>query len=365
MDFEVDRTDFRRTRVVDDPPPALADGQIRLGVERFAFTANNISYALSGDMLGYWDFFPSEAPWGRLPVMGLSTVTESANADIETGGRYFGFSSMSDEVVVDARPTRHGFRDVGAHRAEHAPVYTEFESVDEDPGFREDHVDEYLLLRGMFMTSFLVDDYLEDNGYGASQTLVTSASSKTSIALAHCLAARDQAGVGITSARNLAFVEGLGLYDSVVTYDDIETLDATTPSVVVDMAGAADVTGRIHRHFGAALGYSCQVGATHWEEVGGPASDLPGPTPEFFFAPGQMQKRNQDWEPGELAARIAEAFGAFLDEAPRWLSVQRSAGPDAVASIYLETLEGNASADTGHILSLSPNAFDDRPEGGA
>ena len=57
--------------------------------------------------------------------------------------------------------------------------------------FRPDQADEYLLLWGVFMTSFLVDDYLADNDFlGATQTIVTSASSKTSICLAHCLAER-------------------------------------------------------------------------------------------------------------------------------------------------------------------------------
>ena len=65
-------------------------------------------------------------------------------------------------------------------------------------------------------------------------------------------------------------MEGLGVYDSVVTYDEIETLDATTPSVVVDMAGANEVT-----------------------------------------------------------------------------------------AVYDDMLEGRASPETGHVLSLSPNAFDD------
>jgi hypothetical protein len=360
MDFEVDRTDFRRTRVVDDPPSTLADGQIRLQVERAAFTANNISYALSGDMLDYWGFFPTEAPWGRLPTMGLGAVVESAHPDIEMGGRYFGFYPMSTELVIAARPAKDGFRDIGPNRADHALVYTEFTDVGQDPSFRDDRADEYLLLRGLFMTSFLVEDFLDDNGgFGADQTVVTSASSKTSIALAHCLSARGSRAVGITSAGNVDFVEGLGLYDAVVTYDDIETLDATTPSVVVDMAGDAGVTGRIHRHFADALGHSCQVGATHWEQAGGQTGDLPGPTPEFFFAPGQMQKRSKDWGPGELTARIGNAFSAFLDNAPTWLSVQHSAGPDAVTSVYLETLEGGAAPDTGHIISLSPTAFDE------
>ncbi len=358
MDFEVDRRDFRRTQVVDRPPRDLEDGQVRLAVERFAFTANNISYALSGDMLGYWGFFSSGDPWGRIPVMGLATVAESAHGEIETGGRYFGFYPMSDEVVIDARPAKDGFRDVGAHRADHAPAYVGFIDVEGDPTFRDDRVDEHLLLRGMFLTSFLVEDFLHDNdGFGAEQVLVTSASSKTSIALAHCLAARGTAAVGITSAGNVDFVEGLGLYGTVITYDDIESLTAATPSVVVDMAGSASVTRRIHEHFGNTLGHSCQVGATHWEEAGGSSGPLPGPAPQFFFAPTQMQKRNQEWGPGELDRRLAEAFGGFLDQAPEWLSVHHGAGPEEVETVYRQMLEGDTSPDTGQVLSMSPEAF--------
>lgn len=359
MDFEVDRTDFRRTQVVDTPPAALGQGQIRLTVERFAFTANNISYALAGDMLDYWGFFPAEDPWGRLPVMGLATVAESAHDEIEAGGRYFGFYPMSDEVVIEARAAQDGFRDVGAHRSEHAAAYVSFMDVGQDAAFREDRVDEYLLLRGLFLTSFLVEDFLDDNdGFGATQVLVTSASSKTSIALAHCLSQRGTPAVGFTSAGNVDFVEGLGLYGSVLTYDDVESLDPTAPSVVVDMAGSAEVIGRIHRHFGDGLGHSCQVGATHWEEAGGTEAPLPGPAPQFFFAPTQMQKRRDEWGPGELERRLADAFGAFLDQAPQWLSVRRGAGPDAVEAVYRETLEGQVSPDTGQILSMAPGAFD-------
>lgn len=358
MDFEVDRTDFRRTQVVDRPPADLEQGQVRLAVERFAFTANNISYALSGDMLGYWGFFPSDDPWGRIPVMGLATVAESAHDEIEAGGRYFGFYPMSDAVVIDARAAHDGFRDVGAHRSGHAAAYVSFLDVTQDVTFREDRADEYLLLRGLFLTSFLVEDFLDDNdGFGAVQVLVTSASSKTSIALAHGLAQRGTPAVGITSAGNVDFVAGLDLYGTVITYDDIESLSSATPSVVVDMAGSASVTRRIHEHFGDALGHSCQVGATHWEEAGGSGAPLPGPAPQFFFAPTQMQNRRDEWGPGELERRMADAFGAFLDDAPRWLSVHHSVGPDEVEAVYRQMLEGDTSPDTGQVLSLSPGAF--------
>lgn len=352
--FEVNRSDFRQARTAPRPAAELTDGQLRLAVERFALTANNISYALAGDMLGYWGFFPAEAGWGRLPAMGLGRVLESSHPSVSEGGRWFGFYPMADEVVVSVEPWGEGFRDVGAHRTDHAPIYVSFLDVARDPMFRADRVDEFLLLRGLFLTSYLVDDFLADNGdHGAEQVLVTSASSKTSIALAQRLAARDRRAVGITSARNVEFVEGLGLYGTVVTYDDVESLDAGVRSVVVDMAGNGPVLARIHEHFAGTLGYSCRVGATHWEASGGRA-DLPGPTPEFFFAPGQAEKRNAEWGPGELDRRIGSAFTAFVDDAPRWLSVQHGTGPGAIRAAYLELLNGDASPEVGHILSMRP-----------
>ena len=83
MDFEVNRADYRQTRIVDSPPPELANGQVRLAIERFAITTNNITYAVAGDMLDYWGFFPAPSPWGRIPAIGIGSVVESANADIE------------------------------------------------------------------------------------------------------------------------------------------------------------------------------------------------------------------------------------------------------------------------------------------
>ena len=357
--FEVNRSNLRDTRIRDWQPAELAPGHVRLAVERFAFTANNISYAVAGDMLDYWGFFPANAPWGRIPTMGLGTVVESANPEIATGGRYFGFYPMATEHVLEARAKSTGFADIGVHRTHHAAAYTSFIDVGNDPSFPDDRLDEALLLRGLFMTSFLVDDFLADNQFfGAEQTLVTSASSKTSVALAHCLAIRGHHSVGVTSAPNRGFVEQLGLYDEVILYDDIETLVAAVPSAVVDMAGDARVRARIHGHFDGTLTHSCQVGATHWEERDtDDGAALPGPAPTFFFAPTQMAKRNDDWGPGEFNTRVGEALDVFLEGAPTWLTVERSAGPEAVERVYRDALEGRTSPDTGQILSMSGDAF--------
>ena len=354
MDFEVNRHDFRDTRVVDAPPAELSPGQIRLGVERFALTTNNITYAVAGDMLDYWGFFPAEAPWGRIPAMGLGTVVESAHPDIATGGRYFGFYPLSTDVVISAEARRDGFRDVGDHRANHAATYTTFRDVTTDPMFREEQADEFLLLWGLFTTSFLADDYLADNDFkGATQTIVTSASSKTSIALAACLAEREgHRSIGLTSARNRDFVEGLGLYDEVVVYDDIGELDASVATGVVDMAGSASVRSAVHHHFGDQLRFSLTVGATHWEDSGG-GGTLPGPDPEFFFAPGQIAKRTADWGAAELNDRIARAFHRFLDITPDWLTVEHRTGPDGIEAVYRALLEGEATPDHGYVVSMN------------
>ncbi len=358
MEFEINRNDYRETRVVDTPPRLLQPGEVRLRIERFALTSNNISYVVAGDLLDYWGFFPTEAPWGRVPVMGLSTVAESAHPDIDVGGSYFGFSPIADDIVVQTEARATGFRDVGTHRSGHAAAYTTFRDVTADPMFQPDRADQYLLLWGLFTTSFLIDDSLADNEfYGAQHTLITSASSKTSIALAHCLSQRpQQRSVGLTSQRNRGFVERLGLYDEVAAYDEIDQLDPTTNSTLVDMAGNAAVRAGIHRHFGDHLTASLTVGATHWEHGGG-AEGLPGPAPEFFFAPTQIAKRNDDWGPGALDARIAESFNLFVDGTDDWLTVEHHAGPDAIASVYHQLVDGNADPATGYIASMHANAF--------
>ena len=71
---------------------ALQDGEIRVQVDRFALTSNNITYAAMGEMLQYWQFFPSgEAGWGIIPVWGFGTVQESRHPDIPVGEHLYGY----------------------------------------------------------------------------------------------------------------------------------------------------------------------------------------------------------------------------------------------------------------------------------
>jgi NADPH:quinone reductase-like Zn-dependent oxidoreductase len=305
-------------------------------------------------MLDYWGFFPAEAPWGRIPVMGIGRVVGSRHADVPEGARYFGFFPMADHHVADATSTRNGFADAAAHRNGHAAAYRAFDRLDDDPAHDTATEGQYLLVRGLFITSFLIDDFLADTGLSDDATvLVTSASSKTSIALAHCLARRSGCrSVGLTSQRNTAFVQSLDLYDTVVAYDDLSTL-AVHPAVLVDMAGNAAVRSAVHHHYGDQLRHSSQVGATHWEAGGADATPLPGPTPVFFFAPSQMKKRSDDWGRAEFEARVATALADFVADSTRWLSVHRSTGATEVEAAYRSVLEGESDPAVGHVLSLA------------
>ncbi len=355
LDFVVDRKEWAKCRFVEsDAPAELAPGQVLFKVDRFAFTSNNISYASAGDMLHYWDFFLAPEGEGRIPAMGFGDVIASAHDGVAEGTRCFGFFPMSRYLVIEpesASPS--SITDGAPHRAPTALVYRQYNPTSGDAMYDERFEDELMLLRGLFITSFLAEDFLQDAElYGAEQIIVSSASSKTSIALAQVASARGAARViGLTSDRNRAFVDGLGFYDTVASYDEIDGLDASRPAVFVDMAGSTAVTRGVHERFGEALRYSMRIGNTHWDEGGGDQA-FPGVAPEFFFAPAQIAKRLKDWGPGGLQGRMGGALKGFLETTPRWLTVERGQGRDDVERVYQQTLAGGADPSVGHVLSL-------------
>ena len=235
------------------------------------------------------------------------------------------------------RPTR--LIDGTAHRAALPAVYNQIQRCAADPGYVTAQEPQQALLRPLFITSFLIDDFLDDaQCFGAQQVLLSSASSKTAFGTAFCLSLRrGRPGapriVGLTSPGNLDFCRSLGCYDEVLAYDTLGAMDCSVPSVYVDFAGNAALRRGVHEHFGEALRYSCSVGGTHWDELGG-GRDLPGPRPVLFFAPAQIAKRSAappaGWGPAELNARIAAVWAAFMkpvnDPAAPWLRVRTARG---------------------------------------
>lgn len=339
LEVLVDRKDLRRAQVRPVERVALQPGEVRLAVERFALTSNNVSYAVSGDMIGYWGFFPGPEGWGKVPVWGFAEVIESACGEVPVGDRVYGFLPMAGEVVM--RPGKvNGQRwiDIAPHRAALPALYNGYmRTAGEDPALGA-LVTERCLLFPLFVTSWVLSDYLIDNDwFGAGQVAIGSASSKTGFGLAQLLAWQEGERpeiVGLTSPGNVGFVEGLGCYDRVLAYEDAETLDASKPAAFVDMSGDGPLTARLHHHFGDNLVESCMVGATHWETERRSGQALPGAKPAFFFAPTQIAKRNAEWGDGAAIARAYAASARLSASAMQQIQVEEIDGLEAAARVW-------------------------------
>ncbi|KPG01405.1 hypothetical protein IP86_04500 [Rhodopseudomonas sp. AAP120] len=355
--FTVARDDLARTALIErDLPDAgtLDDGAVLLAVDRFAFTANNITYAMLGDQLGYWQLFPAPEGFGIIPVWGFGNVIASNHPQVAIGERLFGYFPMATHLVIEpSHVGDRGLRDGAAHRQGVAPVYNAYTRVGDDPAFTGQQGDYQALLRPLFMLSFLVDDFLaEQNFFGARRVILSSASSKTAFGLAHLLHARgDLEVIGLTSEANTAFVERLGCYTRTIGYDQLKSLPAGEPVLYVDMAGSAALRQRLHAHFGAALRYSGRVGLTH-QDSGEHDPELPGAAPSWFFAPDQIRKRAREWGPGGVEQRLATAWTGLVPLLDRSLTITTRSGPEAVKQAYRETLAGTVPPDQGLMLAL-------------
>ncbi len=344
---------------------ALEPGQACLSVDRFALTANNITYAAFGEAMKYWQFFPAGDPaLGCLPVWGFATIVASRAAGLDPGRRVWGYYPAGTHLIVaPSKVSAAGFTDGAAHRRELALVYNQYGFCDADADWKPETEGLQAVLRPLFITSFLIDDFLDDQRFfGAQQVLLSSASSKTALGTAHCLALRRGAPgsptvVGLTSAANAAFARSLGCYDKVLPYEDLPKLSDRMPTVYVDFSGDAELRRRIHTHFGDRLMFSSSIGGTHWEALG-PARDLPGPRPTLFFAPAQVKLRSAPppagWGGAELQRRMAAAWAGFMRQvaAGAWVQIIEQRGAQAALDAYGRMLAGRADARQGLILGM-------------
>jgi hypothetical protein len=358
-DLVVARHDLQQCKFIEMQLPdaaALPDEALLIKVDRFALTANNITYAVLGDELKYWQLFPAPENFGIIPVWGFGEVMASKHPGISEGERLFGYFPMATRLVIEAADvSKRSLRDAASHRQGVAPVYNAYARVSGDAAFAGRQGDYQALLRPLFMLSFLVDDFLaEHEFFGARGVMLSSASSKTAFGLAHLLHTqrRDIRVIGLTSAANTDFVKSLGCYDEVVTYDAVESLPPDRPVAFVDMAGNSQLREKLHRHFGNQIKYSGRIGLTH-RSSSPDEPELPGAKPSWFFAPDQIRKRAREWGPGGVDTRFSAAWSGFAPKLDRWLKVTEGRGPAAVRQAYLDTLGGSVPPDQGHILSLA------------
>ncbi|BBH67868.1 hypothetical protein ACTI_45530 [Actinoplanes sp. OR16] len=347
--FAVARDDLGRTVVVDGAIPEIGSGEALLRVDRVGLTANNVTYAVLGESMRYWQFFPGGPrglgeEWGLPPLWGFADVVASAVDGLAEGVRVYGYLPPAGHLVV--RPERidsSGFRDGSAHRAALPSPYNAYRSTADDAAYREDQEDLLVLYRPLFFTSFMLADQVVDNDfYGARQVIVSSASSKTAYAAAFELRGRGPRLIGLTSPGNLAFTRSLGCYDEVLSYDEITAVE-TVPAVYLDLSGAPATRVALRDRLGASLVRDIAVGLT--TQI--PNADAAG---EVFFAPVQMRKRRQDWGRDGLDHRFAEAWRRFAGVVGGWLEVHVGQGPEDLRNAWLDVYRGHTSPRVGHIL---------------
>jgi hypothetical protein len=342
----VDKADLHRAEAVTTRA-AVEDGQALFAVDSFALTANNITYAAHGEDMNYWGFYPAADGKGIVPVWGFATAMQSRVEGIAAGDRFYGYWPMASHAVLQpVKVSPRGFHDGAAHRQGLAAVYNSY--LRADPAAMGDER-LYALFRPLFITSFLIDDFLADRG-GTASVILSSASSKTALGLAQLLTARgDVRVIGLTSPSNLSFVEATGYYDDVATYDAVP--GGVGGAVYVDFAGDDGLRARVHVANADTLTASLVIGDTHWNS-GRQRGNLPGPRPEFFFAPTQVAKRMQDWGPAGFDQRLTAAWTAFTGSTAGWLRIVEATGADAALARYGGFVAGKVDPAEGHILAI-------------
>lgn len=357
-DFVVDRSDITKSLLVTAAAYRVNDGQCLVKIEHFAFTSNNVSYAVTGDALRYWAFYPSPVDkHGRVPVWGFATVVASRCNGVRSGERIYGFLPMSHyTVLTPGRVNATGFSDVSPHRTALPAVYNAYRFTRSWSIYKPNDEQFIMLFQPLFATSYLIQDFLQGSKFfGASSVIISSASSKTSIALACLLRQQVVKVIGLTSEKNVGFVQDLKLYDSIVTYSTLPTSlpPATTQVVYVDMSGNRQVLASIHNHFKDNLKHSCSVGATHWD-TSKQAGKLLGPKPVFFFAPGYIAERSNELSGAVLFDMVDKAWNTFTQYlyTTAWLTVDSKQGKQAISAAYVDVVNNKVPPSVGVVMSL-------------
>ena len=363
-ELQVSKTKLASHRVVDRAEKVLGEGEVRLSVEYFALTANNITYGAAGDRLGYWQFFPVDnetgEDWGIIPVWGFADVAESNCADLPVGDRVYGYFPPAASVVmlpVNCKP--HSFVDGAVHRQALPPLYNRYQRVSADASYSKEGDVPRMLLSPLHLTSYCIWDHLkQQNWFGAEQVIIVSASSKTSLGVAVALDRDDAAPtvVGLTSQANKQFVADTTLYAATIAYDEIAALLEKKSAVIVDMAGNPNVRHALQAQLGDQLQHYISVGLKHWDEEAkgsaGDASLVPIKSQEMFFAPTYILERMKTLAPGEFEKNSSEYLKAATEATFGWMEVKELGGIEALAELYPSFVEGTLPPSAGYVVKL-------------
>ena len=367
--FQIDKTSpncFRIMQAEGSPDNARIEGtentkSLVIKIERFTFTANNLTYYMVGDKLGYWQFFPpintsSNENWGVIPVWGVGQVISSSNDSVEVGSRFLGYFPPAEYLVMaNTTVTNNNLIDCSPHRLKLPQGYNVYRPLPvlaadanaEVNAKQHEQENFQMLLWPLYATSFCLSEVIESIPASArEQLLVLSASSKTSLGLAFALKEAGISAVGVTSDKRVASLKGLDVYSAVISYEQLDMLQLKG-TVVVDMSGNAQVKASIKHRLGEHLTRYISVGLTHWQDIK-PSSDE-----EFFFAPAHIQQRMSEIGAAEYQKLSSGFVAKAIAWSAGWLNVKEREGLSALQDDLSEHQQGKIPSNEGRIYTLA------------
>lgn len=361
-ELQILKSDITQSRVIEselDTGTPLVAGEILLKVGKFGFSANNVTYAVAGDQLGYWQFFPASSneneTWGIIPVWGFADVVASSAEGVDAGERIFGYYPTNSYLKMqNIKVLENRLVDGAEHRSKLPPGYNTYRRVGKEADHDSSMDNMRMLLWPLYITSFCLWDSLQHNAwYGAKQVIVISASSKTSIGLGYALAADTDAptSIGLTSKRNQAWVASLGLYDKTMNYDELGEIDASIPTVIVDMSGNSQLLADIHTNLGDSLVHCLNVGLTHWSE-GEKDTGIPADKREFFFAPSHIQMRIKEWGHEGFDSKSSQFIYESCKRSALWMKIETLDGIEKLSDIYADVCAGKLPPEKALVIEL-------------
>ncbi|KAF8584666.1 hypothetical protein K439DRAFT_1410904 [Ramaria rubella] len=365
-------------------PKTLPKNHVVIRVDRFGFSSNNITYQALGEEphFRYFDFHPAPGTpdaHGVIPVWGFGTIVASNISKIHVGERVFGYLGMSRYLLlpVDANEINNfNFYVPRPHLPTDRRPYNQLTRCSHDKLYHPAEEDLNMLYRPLFWTSFWAEDWLftaPKTPYNGGRTIViSSASAKTAFCLAYLVKERHHPGtivVGLTSKGNIAFTKSLGLYDTVFTYDDIETALGINDSkwLYVDVAGNDALNARLWKTIGSSLVRNISLGLTNLSPavqntyvmpvsgVTRSATSPPStvvPPVELFFMPEWLAERRRMLGALSIFEMQRKAWTALMQDCKAWIVLERTWGAEEVRKEYEEMVQGHFGPEKGMIWSL-------------
>lgn len=384
-----------RTRL----PLGLPQNHVLIEVERFGFSANNVTYQALGEAphFRYFDFHTapstgvvSPTTHGLIPVWGFGTIINSTHARIRIGERVYGYLAPTRYLILPVSPSdvnRYSFFVPRPHLPSDRRPYNQITRCQADPQWDPSPLAEDLtmLYRPLFWTAFWCEDWLHAANFrGADSFIISSASAKTAFCLAYLLGKRRRAEhysfkiTGLTSTRNVAFTRGLKLYDEVLEYDGFEASGLLHSSsgryVYVDVAGNDALNSRIQAHFATsqALVAGVQLGLTNLSPSAPSAASIKFVTNtslsnsvheprgeevhmEQFFMPEWLAARKRQLSVAQITSMQATAWRELMDDGKDWVRIERIFGGEQVQEAYRRVAKEGTDPTAGAIWSLWDN----------